>query len=106
MKTINPKAGKPRGAPFKTPAKVTSRPVPSEAIVALRLQLKQLTTDLAAIAGGRAGSTFAKGDRARLEKRIGSIGALLAKLDLDGASLGSSTRPAATKNSGADKLAR
>ena len=81
MTSRKPKAGEPGGAPFKTPGKSTAGPVANQTIVALRGELKQLTTDLEAIAAGHAGSTFAKGDRAKLEKRIGALKAVLATFD-------------------------
>ena len=69
------------GAPFKTPGKNTGEPLANQAIVALRGELKQLTTDLEAIAAGEAGSTFAKGDKAKLKIRIAALKSILAKLD-------------------------
>lgn len=76
-----PKAGEPGGAPFKTPGKSTTGPVANQTVVALRGELKQLAADLQAIATGNAGSTFAKGDRAKLEARIDALKALLANFD-------------------------
>jgi hypothetical protein len=82
MRTVKPEPGQPGGAPFKAPAKNTSRMAVTQTIVALRGELKQLTTDLEAIAAGEAGSTFAKGDKAKLKARIASLKSILAKLEI------------------------
>jgi hypothetical protein len=87
MSIKKPKPGEPGGAPFVTPAKNLSRPVANQAVEALRGELKQLSTDLAAIAAGNAGSTFAKGDRDRLEARIAALKSVLAGLDPDSLNL-------------------
>lgn len=84
MSKENPKAGQARGAPLKTAGKNTTTPVPNQTIVALRGELRQLTTDLDAIAAGQAGSTFANGDRARLKARIATLKSILAKLESTG----------------------
>ena len=81
MSTKKPKPGGLGGAPFRTPAKSLGGPVANQTIVALRAELKQLTTDLEAIAAGHAGSTFAKGDKGRLEARIAALKSLLADFD-------------------------
>ncbi len=70
MSTEKPKPGELGRAPFKTPGKNTNAPLANQTIVALRGELKQLTTDLEAISGGQAGSTFAKGDKKKLMTRI------------------------------------
>jgi hypothetical protein len=81
MSTKTPKSGGPGGAPFATPGKSLGGPIANQAVVALRGELKQLTADLEAIASGHAGSTFAKGDKARLEARIAALKALLSDFD-------------------------
>lgn len=81
MNTKRSKAGEPGGAPFATPAKSLGGSVANQTVVALRGELKQLTTDLEAIAAGNAGSMFAKGDRERLETRIATLTSLLATFD-------------------------
>ena len=53
----------------------------NQTIVALHNELKQLTADLAAIARGDAGSTFAKGDQAKLTGRIAALKSILETLD-------------------------
>ena len=75
------KAGERGGAPFKTPGKNTDGPVANQTVVALRGELKQLTTDLDAIARGASGSTFAKGDKAKLQGRIATLKSILASFD-------------------------
>lgn len=81
MSNKKPKPGELGGAPFKTPAKNTVTTVASQDIVALRGELKQLTIDLKAITAGEAGSTFAKGAKAKLKTRIAALESILAKLE-------------------------
>jgi hypothetical protein len=81
MNTNKPKPGGPGGAPFATPGKNLGGPVANQTLVALRSELKQLTTDLEAIASGHAGSTFAEGDKSRLEARIAHLKSLLSDFD-------------------------
>jgi len=81
MTNKKPKAGERGGAPFKTPGKNTEGPVANQTIVAFQGQLKQLTIDLEAIAAGGAGSTFAKGDKAKLKARIAALKSILADFD-------------------------
>jgi hypothetical protein len=81
MTNTKPKPGETGGAPFSTPGKNTSGPVANQTIVALQGELKQLTNDLEAIAAGMAGSTFAEGDRKRLEARIAALKSILANFD-------------------------
>ena len=52
MTNKKPKAGESGGAPFSTPGKNLGGPVANQTIVALKGELKQLTTDLEAIAAG------------------------------------------------------
>ena len=79
--TKKPKPGESGGAPFRTPGKNLAGPVANQTIVALKGELRQLTTDLEAIAAGHAGSTFAKGDKAKLKTRIAALKSLLATFD-------------------------
>jgi hypothetical protein len=81
MSTGKPKPGEPSGAPFNSPGTNTKPTVSSQAIVALRGELKQLTTDLEAISAGNAGSTFAKGDKKKLMTRIATLNSVLATLN-------------------------
>jgi len=83
MSDTKAKPGEPGGAPFKTPGKNTGkpRPVANQEIVALRGELRLLTTDLEAIAAGEGGSTFARGDKAKFQTRIAALKSILAKLE-------------------------
>ena len=81
MTNKKPKPGESGGAPFRTPGKSLGKPVANQALVALKSELKQLTTDLEAIAAGQAGSTFAKGDKAKLKTRIAALKSLLANFE-------------------------
>lgn len=76
------KPGESGGAPFKTPGKNTDGPVANQTVVALQGELRLLTTDLDAIARGASGSTFAKGDKVKLEGRIAALKSILASFDL------------------------
>ncbi len=56
-------------------------PNQNQTIVALRNELRMLTNDLGAISVGQAGSTFAKGDKAKLKARIDALKNILGKLE-------------------------
>lgn len=73
--------GESGAAPFATPAKNTGTAISNEMVVALHTQIKQLTIDLEAIERGASGSTFAKGEKAKLEARIATLERTLAEVD-------------------------
>ncbi len=74
-------AGEHGAAPFETPGKSTVGADTNQTAAALQSQIMQLKIDLDAIDRGASGSTFAKGERAKLEAQVATLERTLADLD-------------------------
>ena len=74
-------AGEQGGAPFETPGKSTLGADATQKAVALQAEINQLVIDIDAIDRGASGSTFAIGERGKLEARIAILQRTLEDLD-------------------------